>query len=87
MRIIRPIFRRPRRRTPDPWDPVRSDGWAVTLSLPWCCILPGVLSGLSLSAAAAARIWTGRMTPILGLASGLFLGRAFWLIYAKRQNS
>jgi len=58
--------------------------FAVLLSLPWCCILPFLLSLLGLIAGiGAVRIWTVKVTPFLFIFSILFLMRAHWLFYKK----
>lgn len=60
---------------------------AILAALPWCCILPAVLSLLSIGGAAAARLWVGRLTWGLLPISVVLLGRAFWLIYVRRQGA
>lgn len=61
---------------------------AILFSLPWCCILPVILSLSGLIAGmAAARIWSVKVTPFLFILSLIFLIRAHWLLYIRHQGS
>ncbi len=60
---------------------------AVFFSLPWCCIVPAVLSSVSLTISVTARLWTANFSWFLLPLSGIFLGRAFWLLYGRRQGA
>jgi len=57
------------------------------MALPWCCILPGVLSLLSLGGVIAARFWIVKLMWVFLPISILFLGRSFWLLYLKKQGA
>lgn len=59
----------------------------AVLSLPWCCIIPGIFALLGLAGVALARSVTAGFTPYLLVVSVLFLARAHYLIYVKRQGS
>ena len=54
---------------------------AVIASLPWCCVLPGLLSviGLAGAGAAAVDVLAGPAEYVLLGLSVLFLGRAHYL--------
>ena len=67
-------------------SPTRSSALAALISVPWCCILPAVLSLLSLTGAVVARVWVVKLTWIFLPLSVILLGRAFWLLYAKHQG-
>ena len=66
--------------------PGRNTALAALVSLPWCCILPAVLSLLSLTGAMISRVWIARLTWVFLPLSVLLLGRAFWLLYVKHQG-
>lgn len=59
----------------------------AVFSLPWCCIVPGVFAVLGLAGVALARSVTAGFTPYLLVVSVIFLGRAHYLIYVKRQGT
>ena len=56
-------------------------------ALPWCCIIPGILSLLGLAGVAMARTVTEGLVPYLLVASVLFLGRAHYLLYIKHHGN
>jgi len=63
-----------------------SSFFAVFYSLPWCCILPVILSSLGLiTGLGAVRTLTVRAWPLFLVASILFLARAHWLVYYRRS--
>lgn len=68
-------------------SPVRSSSWAALASIPWCCVLPSVLSLASLSGATVARLWMGKLLWFLLPLCAALLGRAFWLLYVKGQGA
>jgi len=68
----------------------RAPAWhglgAALSALPWCCILPAVLSLASLGGALTAGVWLRQLAwPLLPL-SALLLGRVFWLLYRQGQG-
>lgn len=58
-------------------------------ALPWCCIVPGILSLLGLAGVtvATSRALAGQFMPVLLGISLVFLGRAHYLLYIKKQGS
>ena len=64
----------------------RNSALATLLSLPWCCVLPALLSFVSLSSAIAAGVWLVKLTWVFLPLGVLLLGRAFWLLYIKHQG-
>ena len=64
----------------------RASSIGVLFSIPWCCVLPAVLSFLSLGGAAAARIAVGSvLLPLFALSIG-FLGYAHYRAWILRQG-
>ena len=62
-------------------------GMAATFaSIPWCCILPGVLSLVSLSGVVATRLWLVKLSFFLFPVSGALLCRALWLVHVRHQG-
>ena len=57
------------------------------LALPWCCIMPAGFSALGLSGVALAGQVSQAVVPYLLAVSVLFLGRAYYLLYIKRQGN
>lgn len=67
--------------------PTKYAALAGVSSLPWCCIVPAILSLLSVSSAASARLIFQEANGLLLVLSLLFLGRAFWLNFVRRQGA
>ena len=66
---------------------VRHGALAVLSSIPWCCVVPAALSIASLGGTIAARLWLARVSLYFLPIAALFLGRAFWLMYVRKQGS
>ena len=56
-------------------------------SLPWCCILPGILGLISLSGSVTARLIFVQLNVYLLLFSLGFLGWAHYLLHIKKHGS
>jgi hypothetical protein len=69
-----------------PSGPWSSSAIGVLTSVPWCCVLPAGLASLGLASSVLAR-WLGAATPALLVASAVFLGRAHYLLWARRHGS
>jgi hypothetical protein len=59
---------------------------SVALAIPWCCVLPAVLSTLALGSAAAARQVVVPLMPALFLLSVAFLTYAHYLVWIRRTG-
>lgn len=57
------------------------------LSLPWCCLAPGILSLVGLGSVGLARAVARQLMPLLLLVGALFLGRAYYLLYVKHEGN
>lgn len=66
---------------------IRQNVLSVAASVPWCCVLPAALSILSVGGTTVARFWLTRATWWLFPVTIALLGRAFWLLYIKRQGA
>jgi len=67
--------------------PYRSATFATLFALPWCCIIPAVLSLMSFGFAALARLWLVRLAWLfLPISLGL-LGRALWLVHWRKHGN
>ncbi len=66
--------------------PGRNSALAALLSLPWCCVLPALLSFVSLAGAVVSMVWIAKLFWVFLPLSVLLLGRAFWLLYVKHQG-
>jgi|GEM_PF-946091 len=61
---------------------------ALFLSLPWCCITPGVLAMLGFfGAAGSSRLVLNEVMVPFFIVSLLFLGRAHYMIHVKKRGS
>lgn len=60
---------------------------SLVFSIPWCCVLPAVLSALGLGSAVAARWAAWKLNPIFLILAVLFLGRAHYLLYWKGRGN
>lgn len=58
----------------------------LLLSVPWCCVLPAVLSSISVGGAAAARLAIGPLLPFLFAFSILLLGYAHFRAWIRREG-
>jgi hypothetical protein len=56
-------------------------------SIPWCCVLPAVLSILGLSGVVPARLVAWKLNPILLGLTAVFLARAHYLLYWKGHGN
>lgn len=56
-------------------------------SIPWCCVVPAVLSMLGLGGAVAARLAAWRLNPLFLAMTFIFLGRAHYLLYWKGHGN
>ncbi len=56
-------------------------------SLPWCCIVPGILSLVGLGSVGLARAVARQLMPLFLLVGVLFLGRAYYLLYVKHEGN
>lgn len=66
------------------YQAIKRSYFAILYSLPWCCILPLVLSSLGMVASiGAVRIWTGRIMPVLFVITMISLAWTHWLLYSK----
>ncbi|MCH7667247.1 MAG: hypothetical protein IH936_15120 [Acidobacteria bacterium] len=63
-----------------------SSGLAAVAAIPWCCVLPAVLSLLSLTGAVAARLWLVQLSWVLLPLSVALLGRSLWLVHVPDQG-
>ncbi len=54
---------------------------SAVLAVPWCCVLPALLSTLALGSAAAARQAVVPLMPWLFVGSLVFLGYAHYLVW------
>ena len=61
-------------------------GLAALAAIPWCCVLPAVLSLLSLTGTVAAGLWLSSLNWVLLPLSMAFLGRGLWLVEVRRQG-
>ena len=68
-------------------DARRTSVMGGIFALPWCCIIPAVLSVLGLAGVAVAREVTGALVPYLLAISVLFLGRAHYLLYIRHHGN
>jgi len=59
---------------------------SAVLAVPWCCVLPAVLSTLALGSAAAARQVVVPLMPALFLLSLAFLAYAHYLVWIRRTG-
>ncbi len=59
----------------------------LLLSVPWCCVLPAVLSSVSLGGAAAARLAIGPLIPFLFAFSIFLLGYAHFRAWIRREGN
>jgi len=59
---------------------------SAVLAVPWCCVLPAVLSTLALGSAAAARQVVVPLMPGLFVVSLAFLGYAHYLAWIRRAG-
>ncbi len=59
----------------------------LLLSVPWCCVLPAVLSIISVGGAAAARLAIGRLIPLLFAFSVVLLGYAHFRAWIRREGN
>ena len=59
---------------------------ATFASIPWCCVLPGVLSLASLTGVVATRFWLVKLSFFLFPVSAVLLGRALWLVHVRHQG-
>ena len=61
---------------------------SVFFSVPWCCVLPAVLSLGGLAAGLGAlQYWSIKLIPFFFALSVFFLGRALWVIYVRHQGN
>ncbi len=60
---------------------------SVAFAVPWCCVLPAVLSVFGLGGTAAMRLTLMRYTPFLLIFSVFFLGRANYLVHVRKQGN
>ena len=67
--------------------PIRENVLSIAASVPWCCVLPAALGALSAGGATVARLWLVRATWLLLPVTIALIGRAFWLLYVKRQGA
>ena len=69
-------------------SPARHGTLALFGSIPWCCVVPAALSLLSLGGTLAVRLAALTRLSLYFLPVAAFLlGRAFWLMYVRRQGS
>lgn len=59
---------------------------ALLLSVPWCCLLPAVLSTVSVGGATLARLAIGPLIPFLFAFSILLLGYAHFRAWIRREG-
>lgn len=59
----------------------------LLLSVPWCCLMPAVLSTVSVGGAAAARLTIGRLIPLLFAFSVGLLGYAHFRAWLQREGN
>lgn len=57
------------------------------LSLPWCCIAPGVLSLIGAGSVGMARILARELMPSFLLLALILLGRAHYLLYVRHEGN
>ena len=57
------------------------------VSLPWCCIVPGILSLVGLGSVGLARVVAGQLMPFFLIIGALLLGRAYYLLYVKHEGN
>lgn len=60
---------------------------SVIFSIPWCCVLPAILSLAGLGSAVAARGLALKLNPLFLFLSVVFLGRAHYLLYWKGHGN
>lgn len=65
----------------------RSGMLSGLLSLPWCCIAPGMLSLVGLGSVGLARGVARQLMPLFLLLALLLLGRAHYLLYVRHEGN
>ena len=60
---------------------------SIFSSIPWCCVIPGVLSVLGLGGAFFARSVASKLNPVFFFVSVFFIGRAHYLIYRRGKGN
>lgn len=76
LRVLAPVDSRP-------WS---SSALSAATAVPWCCVVPAALASLGLASSVLGS-WLAAGTPAFFLMSAGFLGRAHYLIWAKRHGS
>lgn len=59
---------------------------AALAAVPWCCVLPALLSLISLAGTVVARLWLVRLNWFLLPLSAVLLGRSLWLVQVRRSG-
>ncbi len=57
------------------------------VALPWCCLVPAALSFGGMASAGLARAAIVPLRPYLLIVAAVFLGRAHYLVWVRRQGT
>jgi hypothetical protein len=82
---VYPLFMTNKTTLPGP-SPVTTSLASVLASVPWCCLLPAVLSLVSLGSSVVTRVFLYRFGWLLLPVSGLLFARALWLVQVEKRG-